>query len=121
MGIFSDFFITKKEKESISKWTYKVYDQDILSAYFDPFYNKIVDYIPKNFSANILSFIGFLFSFSILPLSLLLIENKQNNFKVGISLALCTIAYFVFDAIDGKYARKTKTSSQLGELIDHFF
>jgi len=33
--------------------------------------------------------------------------------------ALCVFLYQTFDALDGKQARRTGTSSPLGELFDH--
>jgi phosphatidylglycerophosphate synthase len=52
------------------------------------------------------------------------ILNKQiNYFKVpSWVLLLCAIGLFVYqtlDAIDGKQARRTESSTPLGELFDH--
>jgi len=108
-------FITNEQLDKLSQWTYKVQDNGIMSYYLMPLYNYLPQFIPRAISPNVLSFTGLLMSMYAWYLSYN--ENTFiNNFFVGSFIFI----YMVIDAIDGKHARNTNTSSSLGELVDHF-
>jgi cytidyltransferase-like protein len=106
--IFS-LFISPLEMNNLKKWVYKVSSDEWLYPYLDPFYNSLVNLIPSYITPNILTLAGF---FS----SLLSYYFSPNPLLFALFLFL----YMVLDTLDGKQARKTLSSSPLGELFDHF-
>ena len=110
----TNIFLTNEQLEKISIWKYKAIDNDICSNLLDPLYNKVSHMIPRNVSANVLSFSGIILS--IYAYYLTTFGSDNYNFFAGIFIFL----YMFLDAVDGKHARNTNTSSSLGELIDHF-
>lgn len=117
MYLFNSF-LTIGDLECLSKWKYKVEDNGIMSAAFNPFYNYLAKMIPRNVSPNALSFSGLIMSLIAWYISTFTVSFSYNlnNIMIGIFIAL----YTILDALDGKHARNTNTSSSLGELVDHF-
>lgn len=103
--------------KKVSNWEYTVQDASITSQLFDPFYEKLAEKIPKSIAPNILTMVGF---FSTM-LSYLIVENLYEPFPKLSSLFffICIVCYMIFDALDGKHARRIGNSSPLGELLDH--
>jgi len=77
--------------------------------------------VPEWVAPNLLTFIGWLFI--VASYSVMLIYDY--TFKKDIPswtflfAAACMFIYSTLDAIDGKQARRTKSSSPLGQLFDH--
>jgi phosphatidylglycerophosphate synthase len=105
------------EKDKISKWKYIVDDKSLTSYYLDPYYFKLIKYIPSNISPNVLSILGFLCTMFSFNLNYYYFESNESF--VCISIAILIFLYMLFDAIDGKHARATNNSSPVGELLDH--
>ena len=108
-------FITNEQLDNLSKWTYKVQDNGIMSKVLMPLYNYLPQFIPRAISPNVLSFTGLLMS-----IYAWYISNNENTFINNLLIGIFIFIYMVIDAIDGKHARNTNTSSSLGELVDHF-
>uniref|UniRef100_A0A8C3IA01 Ethanolaminephosphotransferase 1 n=1 Tax=Chrysemys picta bellii TaxID=8478 RepID=A0A8C3IA01_CHRPI len=82
---------------------YSAVDTNPLSVYvMQPLWNRIVKIVPLWIAPNLLTFSGFL---------MILI----NYFL----LSFYDWDYTASDSIDGKHARRTQSSSPLGELFDH--
>lgn len=107
----SDIFLSRREKVNLKNWKYKVEDNGILSKLLGPVYNYLAKFIPQNISPNVLTFTGLLFS---------LLAWQYYITGNNVISACCILTYMVLDALDGKHARNTHTSSSLGELVDHF-
>jgi len=110
MDHFTKFILSKDELNKIKNWKYKVTSDKWLSPLISPFYSFLLKYIPKIITPNILSLIGLIFSIL-----------AYNFSTYPLLFALFTFLYMTFDDLDGKQARKTNSSSPLGELIDHCF
>ncbi|XP_026332737.1 ethanolaminephosphotransferase 1-like [Hyposmocoma kahamanoa] len=104
-----------------------------------PFWNKVVEIVPRWVAPNVLTFAGFLLT----VLDFLLLSYYDYNYLAATSINGTTVnaptnghsevvpqslwsvlAVFLFlaytlDGIDGKQARRTQTSGPLGELFDH--
>ncbi|KAK3089897.1 hypothetical protein FSP39_007489 [Pinctada imbricata] len=95
-----------------------------------PFWNWIVQFFPKWIAPNLLTLTGFLH----LVLNFAILSYYDTNFYasdrdtpdvtpipdwVWIMCAFNIFAASTLDGIDGKQARRTGTSSPLGELFDH--
>ncbi|XP_076180132.1 ethanolaminephosphotransferase 1 isoform X2 [Ptiloglossa arizonensis] len=95
-----------------------------------PFWNKVVQYCPKWVAPNVLTFSGFLFTvlnfiiFSKYDYYLYASSDDKPQYPPIPRWVFALGAFNVFmahtlDGIDGKQARRTETSSPLGELFDH--
>ena len=86
-----------------------------------PFWNKCVEFLPMWMAPNLVTLIGFMFNvssfFLYLPFDLSMQKQMPPYFYLW--TAFCLFAYQTLDAIDGKQARRTGTSSPLGQLFDH--
>jgi ethanolaminephosphotransferase len=116
-SLFSELFLTRAEKDNIAVWQYKVHCPGIASAILNPFYNRIVKFVPKSVSPNVLSFSGLLMS--IFAWQNAVKTTQHTLFDLSL-VAFGILMYMILDDIDGKHSRNTLTSSPLGELVDHF-
>ena len=85
-------------------------------------WNYLVEFLPAKLAPNLITLLGFLMTF--VPACLILAydptfisEDFSKIFYYSCSVSI--ILYQALDALDGKQARKTGTSSVLGELFDH--
>lgn len=108
---------TRQEKENFKNWEYKVQDNSITTFYFTPIFNYFLNKIPVNIAPNVLTFLGMICTFY----GYFLTFNYFDLFPRTISFCLILLwwGYIIFDAIDGKQARKIGNSSPLGEFLDH--
>ncbi len=112
-----NIFLTDIEKNNLSDWVYQVEDNSFITKIFTPFWNWLVKLIPSYISPNIITIAGFLCTIYGFHLSTILLKN---HYSIGcICVIVLTFLYMTLDAIDGKHARRTKTNSALGELLDH--
>eukprot|EP01137_Pigoraptor_chileana_P016880 Opistho-2@74082 len=85
------------------------------------FWNWLVLYIPLWIAPNLITIVGLVIN---IATTLVLVWFSSNADKDAPEWAylLCALGVFLYqtlDAIDGKQARRTKTSSPLGEMFDH--
>ncbi|VEL40984.1 unnamed protein product [Protopolystoma xenopodis] len=85
------------------------------------FWNTIVVYIPSCLAPNTLTLVGLITN--ILGTVALVICSQDAKSEVpSLALIFAAVNVFVYqtlDALDGKHARRTNSSSPLGELFDH--
>ncbi|KAK8299586.1 hypothetical protein V6Z12_D05G332800 [Gossypium hirsutum] len=107
---------------ALHKYKYSGEDHSYLAKYvLQPFWSRLVNFFPLWMPPNMITLTGFMF----LVISALLAyiysphcdsaPPRWVHFVHGLLLFL----YQTFDAIDGKQARRTNSSSPLGELFDH--
>lgn len=86
-----------------------------------PFWNNVVEYIPLTIAPNTLTAISLahamVATLLICGYSPTLTEHAPN--WVYIVATICMFMYQTLDAVDGKQARRTGSSSPLGQLFDH--
>lgn len=85
------------------------------------FWEWCINYVPSFIAPNLITFSGLLVVVvGIVPM---IMEDTtithQLSTWIYIYLAIAIWIYQLFDNLDGKQARKTGTSSVLGELFDH--
>jgi len=90
-------------------YKYSCVDDSILGPLMQPWWNYVVSLMPLSLAPNAITLLGFL-------AVIVAFEWYPEQYLV---LALATFVYQTLDAIDGKQARRTGTSSPLGELFDH--
>lgn len=120
-------YLNTEMKQNLSKYRYAGGDRGIMYIYFyNPLANHLVEFLPESLAPNVITLIGFLFSF--LPFFVLFqlygasftnFQEKEIPSWFFILNAFCYFMYRMFDELDGKQARKTGNSSPLGLLFDH--
>uniref|UniRef100_A0A8C3BBZ7 Ethanolaminephosphotransferase 1 n=1 Tax=Cairina moschata TaxID=8855 RepID=A0A8C3BBZ7_CAIMO len=108
--------------------TYNAVDTNPLSVYvMQPIWNKIIKIVPLWIAPNLLTFSGFV----MILVNYFLISFYDWDYTasgtspglvptwVWLFSAFTTFCAYALDSIDGKHARRTQSSSPLGELFDH--
>ena len=99
----------------IGSYRYQCVDHSYLDPYLRKFFAKpLHKIIPNWFPANGISLLGHLCVWSVFFLS----TRNTSPSQVFACLVLLQL-YMILDVLDGMQARVTKTSSPLGEYIDH--
>ncbi|XP_033644987.1 ethanolaminephosphotransferase 1-like [Asterias rubens] len=127
----NNVYLTEKHLLGFDKYKYSAVDTSPVSIYImHPFWNAVVKMFPEWVAPNLLTFVGFL----ILVLSFIILSIVDWSYKASSRLhpqyetipnvlfLLLGIGQFVahtLDGIDGKQARRTNSSTPLGELFDH--
>ena len=84
-------------------------------------WEPIASLIPSWMAPNLITFIGFAVALTNIPLLVSLnptLDSNLPSWVFGYS-AFTVFFYITMDAIDGMQARKTQSSSPLGQLFDH--
>jgi len=99
------------------RYTFDVKNDSLSEHYIlNPFWNWIqVNIFPRWIAPNLLTFLGFMCAF--LGFVIVILDVIP-----PVSMIVCAVLFFLYqtlDGTDGKQARATRTSSQLGEIFDH--
>ncbi|KAL8518380.1 hypothetical protein ACS0TY_009675 [Phlomoides rotata] len=107
---------------ALHKHKYSGVDNSIVSKYvLQPFWTRCVNLFPLWMPPNVITLIGSSFLVTSAVLGYIYSPKLDSppprwvHFAHGLLLFL----YQTFDAVDGKQARRTNSSSPLGELFDH--
>ncbi|XP_010780570.1 ethanolaminephosphotransferase 1 isoform X2 [Notothenia coriiceps] len=96
-------YVTQDQLAGFDKYKYSAVDSNPLSVYvMHPFWNFVVKFLPTWLAPNLITFTGFMF----LVLNFLMLAFYDFDFTAS-------------DGVDGKQARRTNSSTPLGELFDH--
>lgn len=95
----------------------------LLEALFlHAFWNRLVNVLPTWLPPNVITLMGggcclamYLLDWSVSPAGLGAAQSRWIYLVLGVLF----FAYMTFDGLDGKQARRTRTGSALGELMDH--
>jgi len=119
-------YITNLGARNIS--TYKmsatVDNSLVYNFILSPLCNFLVNFIPPWVAPNLLTALGFvcLVLSSLLSVAFVGIQSDKHDNEVApfaLVSAILIFCYMLLDNTDGKQARRTQSSSPLGELIDH--
>lgn len=124
-------YLTPEKIRGFENYKYSAIDTSPLSKYvMHPFWNQVVKLVPTWIAPNLLTFAGFFLTL----LNAVLLAIYDYKFCASSDSypdlppipqwvwIICAINHFLahtLDGIDGKHARRTKTSGPLGELMDH--
>jgi len=115
--------LTKEGLENIANHTYTPGSYTVLDTALNPIWSALTDMLPMNLAPNMVTTLGGLhcgFAYAVT-------WYYSPNFELAVPdwvcvlNGYCTIAYYTLDCMDGKQARRTGTSSPLGQLFDHGF
>lgn len=114
-------YITEEGLKALNDYKYKAGGYTWLDTMMNYFWEFTVKLVPTWVAPNLLTFIGWLF----------VIASYANMLRYDYTFtkdipssafyfaAACIFIYSTLDAIDGKQARRTGSSSPLGQLFDH--
>ncbi|XP_058193477.1 choline/ethanolaminephosphotransferase 2-like isoform X2 [Rhododendron vialii] len=107
---------------ALHRYKYSGVDHSFVAKYvLQPFWSRVVNFFPLWMPPNMITLTGFIFLVISALLSYIYSPRLDTapprwvHFAHGLLLFL----YQTFDAVDGKQARRTNSSSPLGELFDH--
>lgn len=106
----------------LGRYQYRGVDRSITYRYLlAPLYCRLIEFIPLWIAPNVLTLTGFLLPVLAHILLILYAPTLEDPVPRPVYLfsALSMLAYMVLDNLDGKQARRTKSSSPLGHLFDH--
>lgn len=113
--------LSKAQLKKLSEHKYNCESSSICDKLLQPWWTFLVNQTPLFIAPNLLTIVGLLVN---IVTSLLLLYHAPDA-KADAPrwcYLLCAVGLFIYqslDAIDGKQARRTNTSSPLGELFDH--
>jgi phosphatidylglycerophosphate synthase len=110
-------FLSYEEKENLVNWTYRSIDNSISTQMLTEFWDVCLAMVPNNVAPNLLTLAGLLCLLQSTVLTMSCYETRP--ILTTILNVILIFAYQALDAIDGKQARKTKSGSPVGELLDH--
>ncbi|KAG8445922.1 hypothetical protein GDO86_010644 [Hymenochirus boettgeri] len=121
-------YVSPDQLAGFDKYKYSAVDTNPLSLYvMHPFWNSIVKFFPSWLAPNLITFSGFL----LLVVNFLVMAFFDPDFYasapghhhvpswVWILAGLLNFTAYTLDGVDGKQARRTNSSTPLGELFDH--
>lgn len=121
-------YVTQEQLSGFDKYKYSAVDTNPLSVYvMHPFWNSLVKILPMWLAPNLITFTGFMF----LVLNFLILSFYDWDFYasaqghvhvpswVWVAAGLFNFLAYTLDGVDGKQARRTSSSTPLGELFDH--
>lgn len=104
-------------------YQYSGKDNSLISNWIlQPYWKWFVTLFPLWMAPNLITLLALAWMLSALILVLVLMPDLKTIVQYSVLyfyFALCFFMYSTFDSIDGKQARRTGTSSPLGELFDH--
>lgn len=114
--------ISPKGIKGLSEYKYRGVDHSLIYKLMLPMLNTLVTYFPLWVAPNLITLTGLLFmSAAYILLCGFISPDMQTVAPVWVYV-FCAVAKFfyqVLDELDGKQARRTGSSSPLGELFDH--
>ncbi|KAF4524406.1 hypothetical protein B566_EDAN009322 [Ephemera danica] len=105
----------------LSEHRYSCSSCSLLDPILQPYWNKLTSYLPLWLAPNLITVTGLLINI-LTTLVLVWYSPDAKAEAPRWACFLCGLGLFIYqslDAIDGKQARRTGTSSPLGELFDH--
>ncbi|KOS21650.1 putative CDP-alcohol phosphatidyltransferase class-I family protein [Escovopsis weberi] len=106
----------------LKSYKYSSVDKSPVSKYIlGPWWNAFVEFLPLWIAPNMVTLLGFFFILANVGLMTVYIPDLVGPGPpwVYFSFAFGLFMYQTMDNVDGKQARRTGTSSGLGELFDH--
>lgn len=113
--------LSQKALEGIASYKYHAGSYTWLDYKMTPFWNASVEYLPMWMAPNLVTFTGTIIT-AVSTAILGYYSPDLTQEAPAWVYYLCAISIFVYqtlDAIDGKQARRTGSSSPLGQLFDH--
>ncbi|XP_068145309.1 cholinephosphotransferase 1 isoform X1 [Drosophila tropicalis] len=113
--------LSGQQLRKLSEHKYSCSSSSLLDPLLQPWWNWLVAQTPLWLAPNLITIVGLVLN---IVTTLILICYSPNGMEPPPrwTCFLCALGLFIYqslDSIDGKQARRTNTSSPLGELFDH--
>jgi len=121
MMFSKDKILSDKELKYLKQHQYSSQCCSLLDPLMQKYWNWFVTLVPLWIAPNLITIVGLGVNF-ITSFVLVLFCPTATEMAPWWTTFSCALGLFIYqtlDAIDGKQARRTKTSSPLGELFDH--
>ncbi|KAL1116096.1 hypothetical protein AAG570_005591 [Ranatra chinensis] len=121
MLFYREKLLSPGQLKRLSEHKYSCNSISILDRLLQPWWNWLVGKVPIWLAPNLITISGLIVNI-LTTLLLVWFSPDAKSEAPRWAFLLCGIGLFVYqslDAIDGKQARRTGTSSPLGELFDH--
>ncbi|CAI2370750.1 unnamed protein product [Moneuplotes crassus] len=119
-------FITEEGKQNFKNYKYVSGEYSSTDLLLNPFWEWTTELFPMWMAPNLITFMGLLAA--VLPCMLMLYYDLGKAYLstsqplpeyTYLLVAIGTFVYQTLDSVDGKQARRTGSSSPLGQLFDH--
>ena len=102
----------------IPEYHYRIHDHSIITPFFKKWIvTPLFRFVPWWIPANIITILSNLFMYGALYMAFTEYPGRSLRFVL---IALLMLGYAIGDHLDGMQAKRTGTSSALGELCDHY-
>lgn len=121
MLFYKEKLLSPGQLKRLGDHIYKYDSVSLMDPLLQPFWNWLVSKVPLWFAPNLITVSGLIVNI-ITTLILVWYSPDARAEAPRWAFFLCALGLFVYqslDAIDGKQARRTDSSSPLGELFDH--
>lgn len=118
---FTSRILSQQQLKKLSEHKYSCSSTSLLDPLLQPWWNWLVSKTPLWLAPNLITIIGLIINI-LTTLVLVSYSPDGTSPPPRWTCLLCAFGLFVYqslDSIDGKQARRTNTSSPLGELFDH--
>ncbi|XP_022655457.1 choline/ethanolaminephosphotransferase 1-like [Varroa jacobsoni] len=110
-----------EQLKRLQQHQYRATGKSFLDPYMQPFWEWVVIQLPEWVAPNLMTITGLLVNVLTCLLLIVMAPDAKSNVH-PLFFVTCAVGLFIYqtlDACDGKQARRTGSSSPLGELFDH--
>ncbi|XP_018341991.1 PREDICTED: cholinephosphotransferase 1 isoform X5 [Trachymyrmex septentrionalis] len=121
MQFYKDKLLSSGQLKRLSEHKYSCMSNSILDGLLQPWWDWLVSKVPLWLAPNLITVLGLIVNI-VTTLILVYYSPDARTEAPRWACFLCALGLFIYqslDAIDGKQARRTGTSTPLGELFDH--
>ncbi|XP_075164924.1 choline/ethanolaminephosphotransferase 1 bbc isoform X1 [Haematobia irritans] len=118
---YKERILSPQQLKKLSEHKYNCTNSSLMDPWLQPWWNWLVSKTPLWLAPNLITIVGL--AVNILTTLILVAHAPEGTAPPPRwTCLLCALGLFIYqslDSIDGKQARRTNTSSPLGELFDH--
>lgn len=121
MLLYAERVLSDQQLKKLGEHKYSSSCQSLLDPAMQKFWNWFIKLVPLWIAPNLITMVGLGINI-VTTLVLVAYCPTATEIPPWWTTALCALGLFIYqtlDAIDGKQARRTNTSTPLGELFDH--
>ncbi|KAI8070516.1 CDP-alcohol phosphatidyltransferase-domain-containing protein [Gongronella butleri] len=121
-SLFTSDFLSQDQLDNLKLYKYAAVDRSFTTKYIlRHYWSACIELFPMSIAPNMITLIGLFFMIINVFLATIYTPDMNGDGPSWLyfSFAAGVWLYSTFDNVDGKQARRTGTSSPLGELFDH--
>ncbi|KAK0159731.1 hypothetical protein PV327_010815 [Microctonus hyperodae] len=121
MQFYKNKILSPGQLKRLSEHKYSCSSASLLDKYLQPWWEWLVSYVPLWLAPNLITVVGLIINIAT-TLILVYYSPDAKSEVPRWACFLCALGLFIYqslDSIDGKQARRTGSSTPLGELFDH--